>query len=170
VIRDPCPYCKGKGIIKKKREIEVKIPKGIEDGSRLRLAGQGEWVMNGKPGDLYLFVHINDDPNFDRFGDDLATEAKISFPQAALGAEIVVPTMDGKEKLKIPAGTHSGEEFRIKGRGMPHLNGNGYGDLLVKIRVETPRKLSKKAKELLIQLSDELDKGMEKGFMKRFRR
>ena len=155
IIEDPCPKCDGSGIIKKKRKIEVKIPRGIADNSRLRLAGEGEAGADA-PRDLYIFVHIKRHPKFERIGDDLLMKRKISFSQAALGTRINIPLMDGEERLKIPPGTQSAQGFKIRGKGMPHLHGNGYGDLLVKVNVETPKKLSKRARALLEELADEM--------------
>ncbi len=157
VVIEHCPVCKGSGIVQKTRDIELKIPRGVEDGSQLRLPGEGE-AGGGGPGDLYVIVHIKKHPKFKRRGLDLYTVKEITFPEAALGAKIDVETLDGKvEKLKIPEGTQTGEIFKIRGQGMPGLHGRGHGDLYVEIQVKTPKKLSRKVKKLLEELKNELN-------------
>jgi len=155
IITDKCPVCNGRKMVQKTREIEINIPKGIDNGSQLRLAGEGE-AGEGGAGDLYIVVHLKKHQVFKRKGLDLHMFKNISFPQAALGAKIDVKTLDGGlEKLKIPEGTQTGEMFKIRGKGMPSLRGRGYGDLYVEVIVKTPKKLSRKAKKLLNQLDDE---------------
>ena len=157
IIEAPCPVCKGKGVVQRTRVMEVKIPKGVEEGSHLRLTGAGEAGENGgEPGDLYVVVHIEEDERFKRRGADLYTKKRISFPQAALGTTVKVETLDGTARLKLPPGVESGDVFKLKGKGMPRLRG-GYGDLFVEIMVETPKKLSRKAKKLIEQLAEELN-------------
>ena len=159
VIDTPCPKCGGTGVIQKTRTIEVKIPKGVDDGAQLRLSGEGEAGKNGgQPGDLYIVMHIKPDSRFKRDGDDLYTEKRITIPEAALGTTVKIETIDGKVDLKIPPGTNSGDIIKIKGKGMPRINRFGYGDMFVKIQVETPRKLSRRAKKLLEELKEELHK------------
>ena len=158
VIERPCSLCGGRGVVQRTRTIEVKIPKGVEDGTRLRLHGQGEAIENGEPGDLYIVVHIKPHPKFRREGDDLYTVKKVSFPDVALGTTVKVKTIDGDyAHLRIPPGTQNGSVFRIKGKGMPRLRGYGYGDLFVKVEVEVPKKLSRRAKKLLQELREELN-------------
>jgi len=153
VITDPCPKCKGEGRGLRERVVETKVPAGVEDGTRIRFAGLGEaGVFGGPAGDLYVVLHVKEHPFFEREGNDLYCVVPISFPQAALGAEIVVPTMEGDYRLKIPEGTPSGTSFRIRNRGVPVLNGRGKGDLFVEVRVQTPGKLSKRQRELLAEL------------------
>ncbi|MEF8879244.1 MAG: molecular chaperone DnaJ [Candidatus Thermoplasmatota archaeon] len=158
IVEDPCSKCNGRGMVKRNREIELSIPSGVRNGSQLRLTGEGEAGPGGN-GDLYIVVHVKNHPKYRRKGDDLYTSRKISFPQAALGTKIEVESIDGsKEKMKIPSGTQNDETFRIKGKGMPRLHGGGKGDLYVKVEVEIPEKLSRKAKKLLEELDEELKK------------
>lgn len=151
VIENPCPTCRGSGRAHKKANLKVKIPPGIYDGATLRITGEGEAGGRGAShGDLYVLVHIKPDPRFDRSEDDLATERSIGIAEAALGMNMDVATIDGeKTKIKIPPGTQAGAIFRVREKGMPKLHGRGRGDLLVKIKVEVPRSLNPKQKELL---------------------
>lgn len=152
-IKHPCPACKGEGRVVRQREIEVKVPPGVEDGTRIRYSEQGEaGVHGGPPGDLYIVLHVEEHSFFEREGKDLHCVLPISFPQAALGAEISVPTLDGEHRIKVPEGTQSGTRFRIRGKGVASLNGGGKGDLYVEVRVQTPEKLSKRQRELLQEL------------------
>lgn len=156
IIENPCPECRGNGLIQKTRDIEISIPKGIDDGSQLRLAGEGE-VGNGGAGDLYVVVHIKKHPKFNRKGLDLYTFKEILFTQAAIGSKIDVETIDKQiEKLYIPEGTQNGDVFKLKGKGMPGLYGRGKGDLYVEIKLKTPTKLSRKAKMLIEELHKEI--------------
>jgi molecular chaperone DnaJ len=151
-----CKECGGSGLTKEKKRLAVRIPAGIDDGETIRLAGQGEAGPRGaKAGDLYLHVRVQPDKRFVREGFDLRSEFGIGFADAALGAVRDVETLDGTVELKIPAGIQSGEEIRLKGRGVPRLNGTGRGDHYVRVVVKTPEKLSRRAKELLEQLKDE---------------
>ena len=153
VITDPCPKCKGEGRMMRERTVDAKIPAGVEDGTRIRFAGLGEaGAFAGPAGDLYVVLHVKEHSFFEREGNDLRCVIPISFSQAALGAEIVVPTLEGDHKLKIPEGTQSGSTFRIRSRGVPVLNGRGKGDLFVEVRVQTPGKLTKRQRELLLEL------------------
>jgi len=155
-IEDLCPKCSGRGLIQKKRDIEIKIPKGVDDGSQLRLAGEGEAGGSGS-GDLYIVVHVKKHMRFNRRGADLHIIREISFPEASLGAKIDVNTIDGETgTLKIPEGTQTGDILRIKNKGMPSVHGRGYGDLYVETRVITPKKISRRAKKLLEELEKEL--------------
>ncbi len=154
VITDPCTACRGQGRMVRERTIEVKVPAGVEDGTRIRYAGQGEaGVQGGPPGDLYVVLHVKEHSFFQRDGRDLHCVVPISFPQASLGAEIEVPTLEGLHTLKIPEGTQSGTQFRVRGKGVPTLNGHGRGDLFIEIRVQTPTKLSKRQRELLQEMA-----------------
>ncbi len=152
VIREYCPRCGGSGTVRVEKSISVKIPPGVDSGTRLKIAGEGEPGRNGgPPGDLYIEIRLKKHPIFERVGDDVICEVPISFVQACLGDEIEVPTLDGKVKIKIPPGTQPGDTFRIKGKGFPHLNGYGSGDQVVKVNIEIPKKLSKRQKELLLE-------------------
>lgn len=150
VIEKVCPTCHGNGKVRKTRSIKVKVPPGVDSGTRLRLAGEGEsGQRGGPPGDLYVYIHVKPHHVFAREGDDLVCEMPISFVQAALGDELEVPTLDGSAKLKIPEGTQTGTIFRLKGKGIPHVSGYGRGDQHVRVKVVTPGKLSDKQKALL---------------------
>jgi molecular chaperone DnaJ len=170
-IDTPCRKCKGAGKVRKRREVEVKIPQGVSTGVRLRVSGEGgAGSMGGPPGDLYLLIKVEDDPRFRREGDDLHVERHISFPEAALGSEIEVELIDGTEKLEIPQGTQSGHVIRIKGRGMPHLGRGGRGNVYVHIVVDVPRKLSDKERGLIEALAREMDVSVKTGgFMEKLR-
>jgi molecular chaperone DnaJ len=153
VITDPCPKCKGEGRNLRQRTIDAKIPAGVEDGTRIRFTGMGEGGVHGGPaGDLYVVLHVKEHPFFEREGNDLHCVIPVSFTQAALGAELQVPTLEGEHTLKVPEGTQSGTTLRIKGKGVPVLNGHGKGELFVEIRVQTPHKLNKRQRELLQEL------------------
>ncbi|ODS35539.1 MAG: molecular chaperone DnaJ [Candidatus Altiarchaeales archaeon WOR_SM1_86-2] len=169
IIEHPCERCRGTGNVKETAKISVKIPAGVDSGSHLRLAGKGEaGEKGGPPGDLYVAIYLKRHKIFERHGNDILYETKISFPQAALGDSIEVPTLDGKAKLKIPQGTQSGTIFRLKGKGVPYLNRSGRGDEHVKVRVEVPETLSKRQKELLEEFAAESN-GREKGFFEKMR-
>lgn len=153
VITDPCETCKGRGKVPEKRNVTVKIPAGVDSGASLRLTGEGEAGERGGPyGNLYVVVHVQPHPFFERHGDDLFCRIPISFPQAALGAQIEVPTLEGNYKLEIPAGTQPGELFHIRNKGMPRLRGFGKGDLVVQVDVKVPTSLTPRQRELLEEL------------------
>jgi molecular chaperone DnaJ len=153
VIQDPCTKCKGQGRIQRERTQEVKVPAGVEHGTRIRFAELGDAGVHGGPaGDLYVVLFVKDHAFFERDGNDLYCVLPVSFSQAALGTELKVPTLEGEQVLKIPEGTQSGKEFRLRGRGVPVLNGHGKGDLIVRIVVQTPSKLSRRERELLQEL------------------
>jgi molecular chaperone DnaJ len=155
VISEPCTKCKGETRSVRERVVEVSVPPGVEDGTRIRYQEQGDSGVNGGPaGDLYVVLHVDAHQFFEREGKDLYCSVPISFSQAALGAEIVVPTLDGEHKLKIPEGTQSGTTIRIKGKGVPALQSGGKGDLFVRIRVQTPGKLNKRQRQLLEELNE----------------
>ncbi len=157
IIEDFCSSCRGKGVVQKTRKIEIRIPKGVDEGAHLRLAGQGEQLgKDGKSGDLYIVIHIKDHPKFNRRGADFHQKMDISFPDAALGAKIDVETLDGIEKLRIPEGTESGEIFKIPKKGMPRLNNRGFGDMYVEVQVKIPKKLTRKARKIIEDLDKEL--------------
>ena len=153
VITDPCAKCKGEGRVLRQRTVEAKIPAGVEDGTRIRFAGSGEVGQFGGPaGDLYVVLHVKEHPFFAREGNDLHCVVPISVTQAAIGAEIRVPTLEGEHTLKVPDGTQPGTTFRIRNKGVPLLNGHGKGDLYVEVRVQIPHKLNKRQRELLQEL------------------
>jgi molecular chaperone DnaJ len=157
IIDNPCKKCRGTGLIRVKRKIAVKIPPGIDDGYQLRLQGQGETPPHGgTAGDLYVSIHIAPHRYFRREGDELLYDLKIAYPQAALGAEVQVPTLYGETTLKIRAGTQSGEILKLEDRGMPRLRGRGRGDLFVRVNIAVPERLTEKQRELIEQLATEL--------------
>lgn len=150
IVQTPCKECHGQGKTRVKRKIKVKIPAGVDNGSRLRVSHEGEAGMRGgPPGDLYVYIFVKAHKLFTREGSEVICEVPISFVQAALGDEIEVPTLDGKVKLKITEGTQSGTIFRLREKGIPYLRGNGRGDQHVKVKVLTPQKLNEKQRELL---------------------
>jgi len=150
IIKHPCKQCRGLGKELKKKELKVKIPAGMEAGAHLRLLGEGEpGTMGAADGDLYILVYINDHPNFERHGDDLVTRLRITYPQAALGAEVEIPTLLGTAKLTVPKGTQSHTLLKIKGEGMPTLHGKGKGNLVTQVIVDVPEKLSREQEDLL---------------------
>jgi molecular chaperone DnaJ len=164
VIPNPCPRCKGRGQVPDVRELKVRIPAGVDDGSRLRLRGEGEpGLHGGPPGDLYVVVHVEEDKTFRRQGQDLVYTMEIGMVRAALGDKVKVPTLEGEETMDIPRGTQSGEVFSLRGLGLPHPGRSQRGDLLVEVIVRTPKSLSKKQEELLREFAklDE-DKPLEK--------
>ncbi len=154
VISDPCTKCKGETRVMRERTVDVSVPAGVEDGTRIRYQEQGDFGASGGPaGDLYVMLNVKPHSFFERDGKDLHCSVPVSFAQAALGAEIMIPTLDGGEhKLKVPEGTESGTTFRIRGKGVPALQSSGKGDLFVKVRVQTPHKLTKRQRELLTEL------------------
>lgn len=154
-IKHKCSTCGGDGKVKKRRKINVKIPAGIDDGQQLRVSGQGEPGINGgPPGDLFVVFHVRSHEFFERDGDDIYCEMPITFVQAALGDEVEVPTLYGKVKLKVPAGTQTGTKFRLKGKGIANVRGYGTGDQHIIIRIITPTKLSEKQKQLLSEFAE----------------
>ncbi len=155
LISDPCPKCRGEGRLLRERVVEAKVPAGVEDGTRIRFSGLGEaGAFGGPAGDLYIVLHVKEHAFFEREGNDLHCVVPISFPQAALGTEILVPTLEGEHKLKVPEGTQSGTSFRIRSKGVPVLNSHGKGDLYVEVRIQTPGKLTKRQRELLAELGE----------------
>jgi molecular chaperone DnaJ len=151
VIADPCTSCRGEGRVETQKSLEVRIPAGVDEGTRIRLSGEGEaGARGGPPGDLYIFVHLARHPIFQRDGSTLFARCPVSFTTAALGGVIDMPGLDGQHhEIRIPAGIQSGKQLRHRGAGMPVLNGRGHGDMVVEIEVETPTRLSAKQRELL---------------------
>lgn len=161
-IKDPCVKCRGAGLVKTSKTVEVNIPAGIDDGQRIRLSGEGEPGTNGAPaGDLYVVVHVKEHKTFERNGLDLHFEMPISFATAALGGEIEVPTLDGKVKLSIPKETQTGRRMRVKGKGIKSLRSSAVGDLYCHVVVETPVNLTERQKELLEEF-EKISTGMDR--------
>jgi molecular chaperone DnaJ len=153
-ITSPCSECSGAGRVHKNRKINIKIPPGVEDGQHLKLRGQGDAAgPKGDNGDLYVVINILPHPRFQRMDSDLIMEMPISFTQATLGADVEVPTLNGRAKIKVPAGTQTGTVFRLRGKGMPRLQGMGAGDLHVKDKIKTPASLTSRQKQLLEDLA-----------------
>ncbi len=169
VVETPCEECHGNGRVRRNRKIEVKIPAGIENGSRLRVSGEGEaGTRGGTAGDLYVYIFVKAHSKFERQGDDVISEIGISVTQAALGTAVLVDTLDGKVELKIPEGTQHGTQFRMKGHGVTHLRGNGRGDHFVRVRLTVPNKLNGEQRELLKKLALSFGEKLsadEKGFI-----
>jgi len=170
-ITKPCKTCRGQGRVLELKRLKVKIPPGVETGIRLKLNSEGEpGDRGGASGDLYVFIHVDEDPFFQRHNDDIICQVPISFPQAALGADIEVPTLSGTERLHIPRGTQSGDLFTIKGAGIAHLNGTGKGNEIVQVIVKTPTRLSPRQESLFLELAgmegERVDR--EKGRLKNF--
>jgi molecular chaperone DnaJ len=150
VITDPCKTCKGQGKVRAFKTLSIKIPAGVDAGSRLRISNEGEMGFHGGPrGDLYIYLNVEEHPFFKRDGNNLYCEVPVSFPQAALGAEIEVPTLDGTANIKIPSGTPSGRVFHLKGKGMQRLGGSNKGDQIVRIYVDVPKNLTARQRELI---------------------
>lgn len=157
-IEKPCHACHGEGRVEKTAKIKIKIPAGVEDGTRLRSSGQGEsGSRGGSPGDLYVVLHVEPHEIFQREGTELFCSVPISFARAALGGEVKVPTLEGSAVLKVPAGTPSGKVFRLRGKGLPEVHGRGVGDLRVKLYVEVPTRLSHEQRQKLQAFADSCD-------------
>jgi len=153
LIADPCNKCRGQGRITRERTVTVKVPAGVDEGARILYSGEGEaGVAGGPSGDLYVVLHVHEHDVFEREGKDLYCTVPISFAQAALGTEITVPTLEGEHTLRVPEGTQTGATFKVKGKGVPVLNGRGRGDLFVELRVQTPERLTKRQREILQEL------------------
>ena len=162
IVKNPCSDCRGSGRVEREKQLEVKIPAGVETGSRLRVQGEGEAGSNGGPsGDLYVVILVAEHERFQRQGSNLYAAVPITFAQAALGAEISVKTLDDEQKIKVPTGTQTGTVFRLKGKGMPALGGRGRGDLFISVTVVTPTSLTREQRKLLEQLATIEDKDLE---------
>jgi molecular chaperone DnaJ len=168
-VAEPCPACNGVGAVKRESTIPIRIPAGVDHGAHLRVTGQGEAASpGGPPGDLYVVLHVREHPVFQRQDRDVACEVGISISQAALGAEIEVPTLHGKKSLSVPSGTQSGTRFRLRGMGVPAINGGRRGDQYVSVVVRTPTRLSQEQRRLLEQLAElDGDDGPEPGIFDR---
>jgi molecular chaperone DnaJ len=162
LIDAPCRNCRGAGLVRQRRKITVKVPVGIDEGYQLRLRGEGDMVADGgEPGDLYVLVHIMQHDLFMRDGDDLYYVLMLSYPQAVLGAEVQVPTLDGSVVMKIQPGTQPGEVIRIRGKGMPRFRGYGKGDLMVRVGLAVPERVTSQQRDLLEQLAREFGEGVQ---------
>ena len=173
-IPTPCNECRGDGRVRSARSIDVEVPAGVDDGQRLRLSGRGPAAPRGGiPGDLYVTVRVAADPRFEREGDDLMHVRRLAFTQVALGSRLDIETLEGPEELIVPAGTQPGHVFRLKGRGIPALRGRGRGDLLVRVDVDVPGRLTAEEDELLRSLAalrgEEVAAPQEKGVFSRLR-
>ena len=175
IIKNPCKTCRGEGRVNKEKKLAVKIPAGVDDGNKIRLSGEGEAGSRGGPaGDLYVFVSIKKHGFFNRDGDDIYCEIPIKFTTAALGGSLEVPIIDdSKAKLQIPEGTQTGQQFRLKGKGMTVLSAGGRrGDMFIKVFIAVPKKLSAEEKSLLVKLDDlvgdKADDSKADNFFKKF--
>jgi len=163
IVSNPCRTCRGEGRVQESKKLSVNIPAGVDSGDRIRIPGEGEPGENGgPPGDLYVQVALQEHPIFKRDGADLRCEIPVSFPTAALGGDLEVPTLDGRVNLSVPAGTQSGKVFRVRGKGVKPVRGGAKGDMLCRVNVETPVNLTSRQKELLEELKDTLEEGGEK--------
>jgi len=168
MITDPCKTCRGQGRVNKEQELEIKIPAGVDTGARLRLAGEGESGAGGGPaGDLYVVIHVKEHDVFERQGNNLYVNVPITFTQAALGAEVKVPTLDGEDTLAVPEGAQTGSIFRLKGKGIVSLQGHGRGDLFVVATIITPTRLTREQKKLLEQFAA-IEEKQNEGAARRF--
>ncbi len=166
VISDPCTTCRGQGKLRNERTVSLKIPPGVDTGIRLKVTGEGEaGSQGGPPGDLYVVINVAPHPFFKRKGNDLLCEVPVSFVQAALGGEILVPTIDGEASIRIPAGTPSGKVFNLRGKGAPKLGAFSKGDQYVNIFIDVPKKLTTRQKELLTEFAEISGEDISKGFM-----
>jgi molecular chaperone DnaJ len=155
IIEEACTSCRGNGKQVQSSSIKITIPAGVDNDTRMRIAGEGEPGDQGGPrGDLYCYISVDKHPIFERNGDDIICDIPISYTQAALGAHIEVPTISGMGKLKIPGGTQSGQAFRMKNQGVPNVKGYGRGDEIVRVHIDTPKKLTKEQRKLLEQLQE----------------
>ncbi len=171
IVEDPCPDCRGNGRVTRRRKLRVRIPPGVEDGDRLRLAGEGPAGSRGAPpGDVYVVIRIRPHSVFSRRGRDLHCEAQLDMTAAALGAEIAVPTLDGEVKLTVPPGTQPGANFRLRGKGMPARGGSARGDLQVRVSIVVPRRLNARQRQLLEEFARSLGddhRGAGRGIFRR---
>ena len=164
IVEKPCKTCRGTGRERATKRYTVKIPAGAKDGTRIRLKGRGEAGRNGGPaGDLWVVTHVTPSPLYERRGSDLLIDVPITYPEAALGATVEVPTPDGKISLKVPAGSQDGKLLKVKGRGAPKLKGSGRGDLLARLKVTVPKKLTKAEKDALEALQKVVPRGSARG-------
>lgn len=168
-VEQPCSQCQGRGRVQRTRELEVNIPQGVDDGFQIRITGAGEaGSKGGPPGDLYVLIRVRPHRFFKRRDHDIHIDIPLNIVQASLGAELEVPTIDGKVKLTIPPGTQPGTSFRLKGDGVPRLHGTGRGDQFVTVNIEVPKKLNPRQKELLEELGETLE-DTNKGFFQKIR-
>jgi molecular chaperone DnaJ len=150
VVEHPCPTCSGRGRVGRTKRYTVRIPAGVKDGTKIKLKGKGEAGFGGAPaGDLFVVTRVEPSKLYERRGDDLILDVPVTLSEAALGAEVEIPTPDGRVSLKVPAGSQDGKLMRVKGRGAPRLKGDGRGDLLARLKVSVPQKLTKKEREAL---------------------
>lgn len=159
MIRNPCSHCRGTGRMRKEKSLSIRIPAGVDNGTHLRIQGEGEAGMRGgQPGDLYVVIHVRPHHFFSREGKHIYCEIPITFSQAALGGEIEVPTLNGRVKLNLPAGTQSGTMFKLKGKGVNDIHSYGKGDQFVKVVLHTPSRLTREQKELFRKLASTEEK------------
>lgn len=157
IVTDPCTQCRGSGRQKATRQIQVKVPAGVDDGAQIRLTGEGEaGARGGEPGNLYVVLSVAEHPQFERVEDHILFELPVNIAQAALGAKVTIPTLDGDMEMEIPAGTQSGEDFILRGKGVPHLRSHGRGDMVVRVTAVVPEDLTGEQRELLERLAQSM--------------
>jgi len=173
IIKDPCPSCRGAGSLRKQRMITVQIPAGIDHGQTISVRGEGNAGQNGGPaGDIFVTVNVTPHEIFKRRGQDVMVELPVTFVQAALGAELEAPSIDGKISYNMPEGTQPDTVFRIRGKGIPNLNGRGRGDQFIKVKIEIPRNLTREQKDILRQFDEtagDAQFGEKKGFFEKMK-
>lgn len=170
VITHPCQECKGQGRIKQSKAVNIKIPAGVDTGSRLRISNEGEMGIHGGPrGDLYIYINVEEHQFFKREGNDLYCEVPVSFPQAVLGSEIDIPTIDGTAKIRIPPGTPSGKVFHLRGKGIQRLGSQGRGDQIVQVYVDVPKSLTPRQRELLEEFANITGDEVNKSFKEKIK-
>jgi molecular chaperone DnaJ len=171
-ITDPCPECEGSGIQQQDDKLQVTVPPGVEDGQTLRLAGQGESSQHGLPGNLYVNLNAEADEHLHREGPDLFIDVHLSYPLAALGGKLEIPVLNGEKEIELKSGIQPGDVMVLKGAGVPRLDGRGRGDQIVRFQVDVPRKLSRRAEELLKELAEELGEELpeKRSLFSRFQR
>ena len=166
MVEEPCPECRGQGLIERQRSLEVRVPAGVDSGARLRLVGEGEHGRRGgRPGDLYVVLAVADHERYHREGAHVLTVEEIGYAQAVLGAEIEVETLHGRERLEVPAGTQPGRQFRLRGKGIPKLGGSGRGDHVVEVAVHIPKpaEVDEERRELLRRLAEHESRPVKEG-------
>jgi molecular chaperone DnaJ len=170
IIEDKCTECGGKGVVEETREVKVEVPAGVDDGTRLRLTGEGETGQSGaRSGDLYVFLHVQPHETFEREGADLHVDVDISFVQAILGADVEVPTLKGNEEITIKPGTQHGDEFRLRNEGIEKIRGRGLGDLIATVNIDIPTDLKDEQRELLEEYAELSDVDIKKGFFEKIK-
>ncbi|MFB6373641.1 MAG: DnaJ C-terminal domain-containing protein, partial [Bradymonadaceae bacterium] len=170
IIEEKCTECGGKGVLEERREVKVEVPAGVDDGTRLRLSGEGQaGEQGGRSGDLYVFLHVEPSEDFERDGADLLVDAEVSFVQAILGADVEIPTIEGTEEITIKPGAQHGDTLRLRNKGIERIRGRGRGDLIAEVNIEIPTDLTDEQRELLEEYADVSDVDIKKGFFEKIK-